>query len=99
MGPTCITGVAATWVMVGIASVAWRDWPLKTCHCAVVLLALVSVVPQNAMFTWPGPPAETQGPIAVLLPAPLFTRTGVVHVPPPLVEAVRNTLVPLQNTT
>src|SRR6266571_2225817 len=99
MGPTCMMGVAATWVMVGIAWVALRDWALKTCHCAVVLLASLALVPQNAMFTWPEPPAVTQGPMAVLLPAPLFTRTGVVHVPPWLVEAVRNTLVPLQNTT
>src|ERR1043166_3771739 len=99
MGPTCITGVAAIWVMVGMEAVALRDCALKTCHCAVVEFALLSLVPQNAMFTWPGPPALTQGPMAVLLPAPLFTRTGVVQLAPWSVEAVRKTFVPLQNTT
>ena len=61
-----------------------RDWALKTCHCAVALLALVSLVPQKAIFTRPVHPAEIHGPIAVLLPAPLFTRTGVVMCHPDL---------------
>src|SRR4051794_9818977 len=92
-------GVAATWVIVGIASVALRDCALKTCHCAVVLLASLLLVPQKAMLTRPGPPAVTHGPMAVLLAAPLFTRTGAVQDAPWSFEAVRNTLVPLQKTT
>src|SRR3954465_5767011 len=65
MGPTCMMVVTAVWVMVGIAAVALRDCGWNTCHCAVALLALLSLVPQNAIFTCPGPAAVTPGPMAV----------------------------------
>ena len=99
MGPTCTTPVAAVWAKAGKAEVAFRDWALNTFHCAVVLLASPAVVPHQATFTRPGPPAVIHAPMAVLVSGPLLTRTGVVHVPPALVDEVMKMLIPSAKVT
>src|SRR5678816_370733 len=94
-----MTGVAVVWLKVGTADVALRDCAEKTFHCALGSLGLLAVVPHHEMSTLPAAPAAIHAPIAVLVPAPLLTRTGVVQVAPWFVEAAMNTLVPLENVT